>query len=98
MLNQSGLVILKEVRDAASIPYLRFTPSWIQFTCSLHQNQKNRTEEAGLIAVAECLILFEEYIKKRKMLVTSNENPTSGTNPSPEKGSSGAYCTDSLKR
>jgi hypothetical protein len=73
MLYQAGIVILKEVSSASLIPYLSFPSSWIQFTGSLYQVQKNETEEASLIEVAECLILFEKFIKSRKMLKTSCE-------------------------
>jgi hypothetical protein len=59
MLYQAGIVILKKVSSAALIPYLSFLTSWTQFTGSLYQVQKNETEEASLIEVAECLILFE---------------------------------------
>jgi hypothetical protein len=70
MLYQAGIVILKEVSNAASIPYLSFQSSWIQFTDSLYQVQKNESGEASLIDVAERLILFEDFIKRREMLVT----------------------------
>jgi hypothetical protein len=66
MLYQSGIVILKKVSNAASISYLCSPSSWIQFTGSLHETQKNESEEASLIAVAEGLILFEEYIKNEE--------------------------------
>jgi hypothetical protein len=54
---------LKEISSSSAIPYLSFPSSWIQFTGSLHQVQKNVTKEASLIEVAECLILFEDFIK-----------------------------------
>jgi hypothetical protein len=63
-----------------------YPSSWIQFTGSLYQDQKNDTEEASLIEVAECLIFVEEFIKSRRMLVTSRLNPTRSTNPSPGEG------------
>jgi hypothetical protein len=44
------------------------------------------SEEASLIEVAECLILFEEFVKSRRMLVTSHLKPTSATSPSPGEG------------
>jgi hypothetical protein len=75
MLYQAEIVILKEVSNAVPIPYSSFPSSWIQFTVSLHHVQKNETEKACLIEVAECLILFEEFIETRKMLVTSKINP-----------------------
>jgi hypothetical protein len=88
MLYRAGIVILKKVSNAPLIPYLTFPSSRIQFAGSLYQVQKKGTEETGLIEVAECVILLEEFIKTRKILVTSNINPTNGTNPSPEEGAS----------
>jgi hypothetical protein len=88
MLYQVGIVILKKVSNAAPIHYLSFLSSWIQFAGSLYEVQKKGTEEAGLIEIAECLILFEEFIKTRKILGITNIKPTSATNPSPEEGTS----------
>jgi hypothetical protein len=75
MLYQAGVVILREVSIVPSIPFLSFSSSWIQFTGSLQQAQKKVTEEASLIELAECLILFEEFIKSMKILVTSRKPP-----------------------
>jgi hypothetical protein len=73
MLYQAGIIILRQTKNAVVIPYLNFSFSWIQFTESLCQSQNDESEEASLIEVAECFILFEEFIKSRKMLVTSRE-------------------------
>jgi hypothetical protein len=86
MLYQAGIIMLRQTEEAVGIHYLSFPFSWMKFTGSLSQNQKDKSEEAGLIEVAECFILFEEFIKSRKILVTSPKKPTSSANPSPGEG------------
>jgi hypothetical protein len=86
MLYQAGVIILKEVEERIEIPVVSFPNSWKRFAGLMEGEIKEESEEAVLIAVVECLILFEEYIKSRRMLVTSRLKPTRATNPSPGEG------------
>jgi hypothetical protein len=71
MLYQSGVIILKKFEEAAAIVKVEFTSTWIQFVGLIKDEKENiESEEASLIEVAECLILFEEFIKSSRMLVT----------------------------
>jgi hypothetical protein len=81
MLYQAGVIILRQTESAVVIPHVSFPCSWIEFTRSSGQNQKEESEEASLIEVAECFISSEEFIKPRKMLVTSRIRPTSTASP-----------------
>jgi hypothetical protein len=85
MLYQAGIIILKE-EEKVEIPVVSFPNSWKRLPGPVEGEIKEEFEEAVLIAVVECLILFEEYIKRRRMLVTSQLKPTSATNPSPGEG------------
>jgi hypothetical protein len=86
MLYQTGIVILRQTENAVVIPHVSFHCSWIEFAGSLSQNQEEEFEEASLIEVAECFILFEEFIKSRKMLATSRENPHECSQPFLRRG------------
>jgi hypothetical protein len=85
MLYQLGFIILKEFDDAVNIPKFIFSSSWVQFAGLSNWKENTESEEASLIDVAECLILFEEFIKSRIMLVASRLKLTSATS-SPWRG------------
>jgi hypothetical protein len=87
ILYQSGVIILKKFEEAATIPKIEFLSTWILVAGQLISKEENKEcEEASLIEVAECLILFEESIKWRRMLETSRLKPTSATSPSSGEG------------
>jgi hypothetical protein len=92
MLYQSGVVICLQNASAVEIPIITFPSSWIDFINSYNQNQDNDAEETSLIEVVECLILFEEFINKRNMSVTSHSIPTCATDPSSGGGLKAQSC------
>jgi hypothetical protein len=90
MLYQAGIIILREAVEKVELPIARFPKVWYEFARQWKKEHEKEPEGAVLIADVECFILFEEYIKTKRMLVTSRLKPTRATNPSPERGPSGA--------
>jgi hypothetical protein len=86
VLYQAGIIILREAAERVEIPMVSFPKLWYEFAGLVKEENEEEPEGAVLIAVVECFILFEEYIKTRRMLVTSRLKPTRATNPSPEGG------------
>jgi hypothetical protein len=76
MLDQSGLVICSQNTTAIEIPIIFFPFSWVKFVGSSNPNQSDEGVKTGLLEVAACLLLFDECINKRNMLITSNLLPT----------------------
>jgi hypothetical protein len=86
ILYQSGIILLQKVDDAINIPEIMFPNSWVKFAGRAEGKVEEESEEVVLFAVVECLTLFEEFIKSRRMLVTSRLKPTSAISPSPGEG------------
>jgi hypothetical protein len=85
MLFQSGIIILKEVNDRIELPEIMFPNSWVKFAGRAEEKIREESEEVVQCGVVGCLILFEEFIKSRRMLVTSRLEPTHATSSPPER-------------
>jgi hypothetical protein len=92
MLYQLGVVICPQNTAVVEIQVITFPSSWIEFTSSSNQNQDNKAEETGLIEVAECLILFEEFIHNMNISVTSYSTSTCVTDSSRGEGLKTQSC------
>jgi hypothetical protein len=82
MLYQSGVAIYSQNTATVEIQIITFPSSWIKFSGSSNQNYDNEAEETGLIEVAECLILLENFINNKNMSAISRSIPTCETDSS----------------